>query len=426
MNAVKLRLTYGMPFRIRVRLHRKDKDEIQEDLIYLGELPIMIGGGEFIINGAERVIVSQLAPQSRASTSSKNRPKATALCTPAASSRSGAVGLKSTSPRRTCWRSASTSPARSRRRLSCGRWIREFGSDEAIIKAFHKTKKIKPGSLKPEMYSVARSSTRKRVKSLFAPAARFGDAVQRIQDLDLKDIEVISKVGDPLILNTLADDGTRTHEEALLKIYARLRPGNPPHVEKARKLFEEKFFDENRYRLGKVGRFRLNRKLDVTADDSQMTLGSTDVIACLKYLLLLRTGESQFEVDDIDHLGNRRLRTIDELAAEELRKGFLKLRRTVTERMSLKNPDEISRIAELVNSKSDQLEHRVLLRARRAFAGRRPDQPAFAADARAPPVGIGTGRSEPQARRALKCATCTSRTTVASARSKRRKARTSV
>src|SRR5204862_2187703 len=114
--------------------------------------------------------------------------------------------------------------------------------------------------------------------------------------------------------------------------------------------FEEKFFDENRYRLGRVGRFRINRKFDQNVPESVMTLRSEDMVNSLKYMFKLHSGEGY--VDDIDHLGNRRLRTIDELASEELRKGFLKLKRTVQERMSLKDPNEIGRIAELVNSKS--------------------------------------------------------------------------
>jgi len=150
----------------------------------------------------------------------------------------------------------------------------------------------------------------------------------------------------------MAEDTARTHEEALLKIYTRLRPGNPPALDKAKKLFAEKFYDENRYRLGKVGRFRLNRKFELASDSGEMVLTVDDLLNCVKYLLKLRTGESAFAVDDIDHLGNRRLRTLDELCADELRKGFLKLRRTVQERMSLKDPDHISRVAELINSKS--------------------------------------------------------------------------
>src|SRR6202035_4906110 len=130
------------------------------------------------------------------------------------------------------------------------------------------------------------------------------------------------KALDPLILTSLREAPPTTHEEALLRIYQRLRPGNPPQLEKARELFKEKFQDANRYRLGKVGRFRINRKFDQEIPESEMTLRALDYLNAIRYILRLRGGEGQ--VDDIDHLGNRRLRTIDELAADELRKGFLK------------------------------------------------------------------------------------------------------
>ncbi|MGH7289895.1 MAG: DNA-directed RNA polymerase subunit beta, partial [Myxococcota bacterium] len=124
-----------------------------------------------------------------------------------------------------------------------------------------------------------------------------------------------------------------------------------------RNLFKEKFFDENRYRLGRVGRFRINRKFEsdphykVVSEDV-MHIRAEDFLAVIHYILDLRAQAKHAHVDDIDHLGNRRLRTLDELATEEMRKGFLKLRRTVQERMSVKEPDELAKIADLVNSKS--------------------------------------------------------------------------
>jgi len=154
---------------------------------------------------------------------------------------------------------------------------------------------------------------------------------------------------DPLILNTLAEDKTTNYDEAVLYIYGRLRVGNPPNLDKAKQLFQEKFYDVNRYRLGRVGRFRLNRKFGTTVDEDEMTLRSEDFIECIRYILNLRGGEGF--LDDIDDLGNRRLRTIDELAGDEVRKGFLKLRRTVQERMSLKDPKDLTPRT-LVNSKS--------------------------------------------------------------------------
>ena len=164
------------------------------------------------------------------------------------------------------------------------------------------------------------------------------------------EIEVIEKVIDPLMLNTLAEDDCESCQEALLKLYARLRPGNPPNIEKAKTLFHEKFFDAARYRLGRVGRFRLNRKFKQNIDENEMTLKPEDFLSTMKYIVGLRN--NQGVIDDIDHLGNRRLRTIDELASDEIRKGLLKLRRTVQERMSMRDPQQVIRIADLVNSKS--------------------------------------------------------------------------
>ena len=177
----------------------------------------------------------------------------------------------------------------------------------------------------------------------------------------IKSIEIVPKLGDPLVLNSIMEDRaghqaaskemTPSHESALLRIYQRLRPGNPPQLEKATDLFKEKFFDVNRYRLGRVGRFRINRKFNQDIPDSEMTLRAEDFVNAIRYLVRLRSDDQNAQVDDIDNLGNRRLRTIDELASDEVRKGFLKLRRTVQERMSLKDVEEMSPRT-LINPKS--------------------------------------------------------------------------
>ena len=346
-----LRLTFGMPLRIRLRMIRKDSDEIQEDLVYVGDMPIMIGGGEFIINGAERVIVSQL----------HRSPGVDFIKTQAEGDR--ALHSCRIIPERGSWIEIEVTKKDvlairidQSSKIPATTFLRAMGdqysSDESIIEEFYKTKSVRSSALEPDMYTVSAIYDEETDDLLVGAGCQIGDAVERIQESGIKSLRVIATVPDPLILNTLAEDGARTHEEALLKLYSRLRPGNPPQLDKARKLFSEKFYDENRYRLGKVGRFRLNRKFDLKGDDGSMTLTVEDMLNCLRYLLKLRTGESAFAVDDIDHLGNRRLRTLDELCADEMRKGFLKLRRTVQERMSLKDPDQIGRVAELINSKS--------------------------------------------------------------------------
>lgn len=344
-----LGLTYGMPFRVRVRLHRKDKEEVQEEAIYLGEIPVMIGGGEFIINGSERVIVSQLhrSPGVDFIKESAEGDRALHACR-VIPERGSWIEINVTRKDLLAIRidQSAKMPTTSFLRAMDAR----YGTDEAILREFYPVKTVKPAALKPEMYAAAAVVDPDTGEEIVRAGAQLGDSLNKIRESAVKQVEVIAKVADPIILNTLAEDGAKTHEEALLRIYARLRPGNPVQLDKARKLFQEKFYDEQRYRLGRVGRFRLNRKFEQGISETEMTLRPEDIVSAIKYLLALRAGEGQ--VDDIDHLGNRRLRTIDELAAEELRKGFLKLRRTVQERMSLKDPENLGKIAELVNTKS--------------------------------------------------------------------------
>ena len=348
-----LRLTYGMPFRIRVRFTNKnapkDKEGEVEDSIYLGEVPIMIGGGEFIINGAERVIVNQL-----------HRSPGVDFLVETAEGDRPLHGFR-VIPERGSWIECSVTKKDAlavridqSSKIPATTFLRaldkKYSSSEAIIREFYQVETVKVKDLQAAYYAASPIVDAESGEELVKAGAQIGEALGKIQASALKSVEVVAKVSDPLIFNTLAEDTAESHEAALLKIYARLRPGNPPQIDKAKVLFEEKFFDENRYRLGRVGRFRINRKFEQNVSEDEMTLRSEDLVGSLKYMFKLRNGEGY--VDDIDHLGNRRLRTIDELAAEELRKGFLKLKRTVQERMSLKDPNEISRIAELVNSKS--------------------------------------------------------------------------
>jgi DNA-directed RNA polymerase subunit beta len=344
-----LRLTYGMPFRIRCRLSRKDSKEVLEESIYVGEVPIMIGGGEFIINGAERVIVSQLhrspGVDFTVEMQESDRPLHGARIIP---ERGSWIEMAVTK------KDALTIRIDQSSKIPATMFLRamdeRFDSDADIIREFYPTKVLPVDKLRVHMYVVEPFVDPDTGEEVLPAGGQIGEALTRIVSSSVKKLEVIEKVRDPLILNTLMEDASEGHANALLRIYMRLRPGNPPQEDKARTLFGEKFYDENRYRLGKVGRFRINRKFHQDVEETVMTLRPDDFVNTLKYILYLRSGEGV--VDDIDHLGNRRLRTIDELATDELRKGFLKLRRTVQERMSLKNPDELTKIAELVNSKS--------------------------------------------------------------------------
>ena len=344
-----LKLTFGLPFKIRCRLSRKDAKEVLDESIYLGEIPRMIGGGEFIVNGAERVIVSQLhrspGVDFTVEMQESDRPLHGARVIP---ERGSWIELSVTKKDSLSIRidQSSKIPATMFLRAMAAK----YGTAAAIIREFYDTRKLPVDQLRPPMYVVEAFVDPTSGEELVPAGGQIGEALTKIVSTSVKSLEVIDKVVDPLLLNTLSEDASDSHENALLRIYMRLRPGNPPQIEKAKTLFKEKFYDENRYRLGKVGRFRINRKFHQDVPESVMTLRVEDFVGTLKYIMRLRDGQGN--VDDIDHLGNRRLRTIDELATDELRKGFLKLRRTVQERMSLKDPGELTKIADLVNSKS--------------------------------------------------------------------------
>jgi len=344
-----LKLTYGMPFRIRCRLIRKEAKEVLEESIFLGEIPIMIGGGEFIINGAERVIVSQLhrspGVDFTVAMAESDRPLHGARIIP---ERGSWIELAVTKKDSLSIRIDQSS------KIPATTFLRamdeKYGSNAAILREFYPTKTISTDKLQANMYLVDAFVDDESGEELVPAGGQVGESLTAIVSSSVKKVEVIDKPGDPLILNTVAEDQSDSYEDALLRIYVRLRPGNPPQAAKAKTLFSEKFYDENRYRLGKVGRFRINRKFKQDVPETAMTIRVEDFVNTLKYIIKLRGGEGV--VDDIDHLGNRRLRTICELACEELRKGLLKLRRTVQERLSLRDQSELTKIAELINSKS--------------------------------------------------------------------------
>ncbi|UCE98762.1 MAG: DNA-directed RNA polymerase subunit beta [Planctomycetota bacterium] len=353
-----LRLTYAYPLKICCRLRTKEGADLTEQSIYLGEMPVMIGGGEFIINGAERVIVSQL----------HRSPGVDFLI----ESKEGDRVLHGGRiiPERGSWIEISVTrkdilvvKIDQSSKIPATVFLRAtnpaYGTTEQVLRLFYPTKTVSTAQLTPTMWVVGPIVDKDSGEVIVKAGTQIGDGVSLIQQSDIKKVEVIDKVRDAIILNTIAEDDCQSYEQALLKFYMRLRPGNPPNEKKARTFFTEKFFDPNRYRLGKVGRFRLNRKFGQSVDEKEMTLRPEDFLNTIKYIMALRNpdippvGGVKATIDDIDHLGNRRLRTIDELASDEIRKGLLKLRKTVQERMSLKRDIEESlRIADLVNSKS--------------------------------------------------------------------------
>jgi DNA-directed RNA polymerase subunit beta len=362
-----LRLTYGAPFKVGVRLVREGHQDIVEEEIYLGEFPIMMGGGEFIVNGAERVIVSQLhrspGVDFSRNTEEGDRPLHSARIIP---ERGSWIELEVNKKDVLVMRIDQSTKLAATTFLRC--LDESVSTTDKLLELFYEVSEIKVETVKPDHWAADSIIDTETGEELVHVGRRIGEeAAAKIVGSSLKSIRVIVNPSDTLILNTVAEEkleqfaeiAETEYERALLKIYSKLRPGNPPQVDKAKTLFVEKFFDENRYRLGKVGRFRINRKFDLNVPEDMMFIRAEDFLRVIQYLLDLRskrldpkTGTPVAVEDDIDHLGNRRLRTLDELAVEELRKGFLKLKRTAQERMSVKDPGEVLRIADLLNSKS--------------------------------------------------------------------------
>ena len=361
-----LRLTYGMPFRVSLRLNRQNHPDLAEEEIYLGEIPIMMGGGEFIVNGAERVIVNQLhrSPGVDFSivSSEADRPLHSARIIP---ERGSWIEIEVTKKDVLAMRIDQSTKLAATTFLRC--LSEDIASTASILSLFYEVKELPISMITADHWAAESIVDTETGEELVHVGRQLGESVEAIMASSLETLRVIENPSDPVILNTVAEEkleqfgevAKTEFEAALLKIYTRLRPGNPPQVEKAKQLFAEKFLDENRYRLGRVGRFRVNRKFDLDVAEDQMFIRAEDFLRVIQYILDLRskrpdpkTGRPIAQVDDIDHLGNRRLRTLDELATEEMRKGFLKLRRTIQERMTSKDPDELTKVADLVNSKS--------------------------------------------------------------------------
>jgi DNA-directed RNA polymerase subunit beta len=345
-----LRLTFGAPLKVRLRLTRPE-NPIEED-VYLGEIPLMIGGGAFIVNGAERVLVNQLHRSpgidfmeervgDRKMHSCWIVPERGSWIEISVNKRDGVairIDQGGKIPATTFLRACSP----------------EFSTNADIIRVFYETHEVKlSGADEAELVGrvvVKDVVDPQKNEKILAGGQRFAKGMLRtFEEAGLKTIELLPRSEDPLILNTLEEDDTHSHEEALLKIYGRLRPGTPQTPDKAKQLFYERFFDAQRYRLGRVGRFRLNRKFNMNVAESEMTLQKDDIVHSIKYMMRMRKGEGS--PDDIDHLGNRRVRTIDELAGEEVRKGFLRLKRSILERLNMTMQENLTP-KNLINSKT--------------------------------------------------------------------------
>ena len=279
--------TYAVQMYVPTRLINKETGEIKEQEVFIGDLPLMTDRGTFIINGAERVIVNQIV-------------------------RSPGVYYKAETDkngRRTY--SASLIPNR-------GAWLKfETDKNDLVWVRIDKTRKLSAQVL--------------------------------LKAIGLSDNEIIDALRHPdYYQKTLDKEGNPSEEEALLELYRKLRPGEPPTVSGGTQLLESRFFDSKRYDLGRVGRYKLNRKLRLNVPDIVRVLTPTDILAAIDYLINL-----EFDVgstDDIDHLGNRRVRSVGELLQNQVRVGLNRLERIIRERMTVSESDTLTP-ASLVNPK---------------------------------------------------------------------------
>ena len=278
-------VSYQAPLYVEIRYINRETGEIKEQEVFMGDFPLMTNRGTFIINGTERVVVSQLV-RSPGVYFGSERDKASD---------------------KTLY-NAKVIPSR-------GAWL-EFETD------------------KRDILSVRIDRKRKQPATLLVRALGLAETREEIIDL---------LGSDEMVLRTLDRDPATTKEESLIELYKRFRPGEPPTIDSARTLLEGLFFNPQRYDLAKVGRYKINKKLGFDQEESTCsTLTEEDITKTMQYIIGLHAGAEGVKVDDIDHFGNRRIRTVGELIQNQFRIGLSRMERVVRERMSMQEPDEIT------------------------------------------------------------------------------------
>ncbi len=326
-------LTFAVPLKVKIRL--KSQKETKEQEIYMGDMPLMTENGTFVINGDERVIVSQLHRSPGVSFERTFHPNGKTL-------HSARI-----IPHRGVWlefefdiNDTLYAYIDRKKKILATSLLRVFGheTDEDIIKAFCGIEKIEsinrynPKNLVGHTLAqdVLNPETKEVLAEQGAPLTR--ELITRMSAEGVKSI-MIMRTEVPEIVATLKKDHTRSTSDAFIDIYRKLRPGDPPTIDSAKTMVERIFFDARRYDLGAVGRFVLNRKLAMKTPLEERTLNSETLIAIVKKLLAVKNGDG--ETDDIDHLGNRRVRTVSELLQGQFRIGLARLERSAKERMGI-------------------------------------------------------------------------------------------
>ena len=354
-------MTYSVPMKVTLRLVIREEDpetgtkkvkDIREQEVFFCDLPMMTDRGTFMINGAERVIVSQLH-RSPGVTFDEDDGKLSV---------SGKkIYMASVIPYHGSWlefefdvNGILYARIDRKRKFVASTLLRSWGfsSDEDILKIFFEVENSDISEKKLQGKAAAQDVVDPETGEVIVEAgADFTpEVVAVLKKQGVKQVKAVpSNPNDVSILNTLRKDNTHSTETASVEIYKKMRPGDPPTLENAKNLMDNLFFNKKRYDLAKVGRYKMNKKLSLKTALDQRTISKEDLVCIIRYLFNLCNGNG--DKDDIDHLGNRRVRTAGELLENKLRLGFTRMERAVRERMSIVDMDMNPMPSQLISTK---------------------------------------------------------------------------
>ena len=347
-------LSYQAPLKAKMRLSvfettengREHKDTLEQD-VFLGEIPLVTEQGTFIINGAERVIISQLQRSPGVFFSEEKHPSGKTLYSAKVIPYNGS------------WLEFDIDihdvmfvHIDKRRKLPVTTLLRAIGisTNEDLRKTFYKSETMELKAAKSRHLYADIFEDGNSEPIAIANEQLNEKLIKELSEKNITQVEVIDydyEIARKVLENTLAKDPTTNREEALKKIYSLIRPGEDAPVEAAQQLVDRMFFNEKRYNLGEVGRYKINTRLGIEVDENTMTLTVADFVHIFKTLINIYHDED--EVDDIDNLANRRVRTVGELLQEQYMSGLSMVARIIQERMAISNIDEIT-VHDLVNS----------------------------------------------------------------------------
>ncbi|HUI93720.1 MAG TPA: DNA-directed RNA polymerase subunit beta [Chitinivibrionales bacterium] len=354
-------MTFAAPLKVDMSLLVYEQDgEVKKFVekitneVYVGEIPLMTERGTFVINGAERVIVSQLHRSPGITFDEEEQPNGEKEMT------------ARIIPQRGSWvemildaDDVLTINIDRRKKMPATILLRALGysTDEKLLALFHERENVDVGAKgKEKIVGNVNAVTlfNKETGEIILDANEIitEEKYANLVSNKIGEVQILANVPNPenmIIRNTIERDPTKSEEEALFYIYATMRPGDPPNVETARNLVNRLFFDEKRYDLGNVGRYRLNTRLNIKHEEGNNTLSKDDFVAAFKYLIGL--GGSEGFIDDIDHLGNRRVRSVGELLSAQFTVGLTRMVRTIRERLSLRDNENVTP-QDLINART--------------------------------------------------------------------------